>query len=120
MYVLPEIIIAKLRLPSRYATIAHAAKPPIQAQSRALPDIEVESAVERRIRLNFSGNERPLIKEGFIDLRADLQAQFSAYAKRCAIGNLPAFFVGTANPAELCLHGFYRSQLEKYLKSYEK
>ena len=85
-----------------------------------LPDIEVESAVERRIRLNFSGNERPLIKEGFIDLRADLQAQFSAYAKRCAIGNLPAFFVGTANPAELCLHGFYRSQLEKYLKSYEK
>ena len=87
---------------------------------RILPDILVESPVERRIWLNFSGNERPLVKEGSIDLRADLQAQFSAYAKRFAIGNMPPFFVGTANPAELCLHGFYRNQLEKYLKNYEK
>ena len=87
---------------------------------RILPDILVESPVERRIWLNFSGNEHPLVKDGFIDLRTDLQAQFSAYAKRYAIGNLPTFFVGTASPAELCLHGFYRRQLEKYLKDHEK
>ncbi len=81
-----------------------------------LPDIKIESPVERRIWLNFSGNERPLMKEGFIDLRADLQAQFADYAARFAVGNLPIFFVGTANPAELCLHGFYRAELQKYAK----
>ncbi len=85
-----------------------------------LPDIRVESPVERRIWLNFSGNECPLVKEGSIDLHADLQAQFSAYAKRFAIGNMPPFFVGTASPAEFCLHGFYRERLEKYLKDHEK
>ena len=85
-----------------------------------MPDIRVESPVERRIWLNFSDGKSPLAKEGVIDLCADPQAQFSAYAKRFAIGNLPPFFVGTSNPAELCLHKYYRDQLEKYLKSYEK
>ncbi len=85
-----------------------------------LPDIKVGSSVERRIWLNFSENETPLAKEGFIDLREDLQEQFSAYSKRFAIGNLPPFFVGSANLCELCLHEFYRSELQRYAKKDEK
>lgn len=90
--------------------------PPLQI----LPDIKVESPVERRIWLNFSESETPVVKEGFIDLHADMQAQFLAYAKRYAIGNLPPFFVGSANLCELCLHGFYRSELQRYAKKDEK
>ena len=49
-----------------------------------------------------------------MDLRGDLQTQFFSYAKRYAIGNMPPFFVGTANLCELCLHGFYRDELGKF------
>ena len=79
-----------------------------------LPDVKTSSIIERRIWLNFSESEAPLIKECTIDLRGDLQAQFSSYAKRYAIGNMPPFFVGTANLCELCLHGFYRDELGKF------
>lgn len=79
-----------------------------------LPDVKTSSIVERRIWLNFSESEAPLAKECTIDLRGDLQAQFFSYAKRYAIGNMPPFFVGTANLCELCLHGFYRDELGKF------
>ena len=81
-----------------------------------LPDIKVKSPVERRIRLNFSESETPLAKDCLIDLRSDLQERFSAYARRYAIGNMPPFFVGSANLCELCLHGFYRDELENLAK----
>ena len=79
-----------------------------------LPDVTTSSIVERRIWLNFSESEAPLAKECTIDLHDDLQAQFSAHARRYAIGNMPQFFVGTANLCELCLHGFYRDELRKF------
>lgn len=79
-----------------------------------LPDIKAEATVERRIWLNFSEKELPLVKEGFIDLGADLEQQLFAYSRRYAIGNLPPFFVGTANLAELCLHELYLSELKRF------